>query len=179
MPKAATRYLALHEAGHAIVGLRLKLTIERILFHGSSGETGETCFSASSWRQRAATGDHEPARAELAVDVAGLLAEDLFGGREVRRLSAVLVDGIHNGSQVEACDFRAAEDKAENLATFAHGKPENRDVKLTELRRAEALAEQILRANEDVLRNLAEALFQQSDGQMRGDRVRAIAGELT
>src|SRR5262245_40826146 len=100
--KKMTNAVAVHEAGHVLVGLKTGRKLLRVWVRG-----GEGCvdFEAFRWFP----GGVARIRRGLGVDVAGFLAEDLAAGRDRDRLSRRLAGGHSGPIQI---DDRAAVRKA-------------------------------------------------------------------
>ena len=71
---AREEWLAVHEAGHAIVGLKAGFTLRGVHFYGDYGFPGETSFEDIEWRTST---DESLLRRQIRVDVAGNIAEIL------------------------------------------------------------------------------------------------------
>jgi hypothetical protein len=76
---AGDRWLAVHEAGHAIVGIRADLKLWGIRFYGATGITGETGFEEFVW---ISSNDEGLLRQHIRIDVAANLAEMILAVRE-------------------------------------------------------------------------------------------------
>lgn len=75
---AGDRWLAVHEAGHAIVGIRANLKLWGIRFYGATGITGETGFEEFDWTS---SNDESLLRQHIRIDVAANLAEMILAVR--------------------------------------------------------------------------------------------------
>lgn len=177
-PSAGARYewLAVHEAGHAIVGVKAGLTLWGVRFY-NDGFPGQAFFYDPDWKE---SRDEHLLRRLIRVDVASNVAELLHpacGDRE-GRLSAFYDD---RSSGQRPTDFIDADKKARRLAIVrfeAVGKEPGTDevwrARREILEQAEAEAEQVLRENMGTLMTLAQELRR---GPMTGATVRAIVGE--
>src|ERR1022692_3122736 len=76
---AGAKWLAVHEAGHAIVGIDAGLKLWGVRFHGRNGLTGETGFEEFHW---GIENNDDVLRRHIRVDVAANLAEMILAVRE-------------------------------------------------------------------------------------------------
>ena len=176
---ASERWLAVHEAGHAVVGIRTGLTMYGIRFYGDGGPPGEAGFEEFAWH---VSTNENHLRRVICVDVAANLAEMLLGVREPDGgLPSQFWDKHDRMSDCDCpSDIRDAWLCSRRLAIIQF-KLVNRQLEDGELFRtrraiveqAEAEANQILYENRDVLNNLADRL---KLGPLTGAQVRAVVG---
>jgi hypothetical protein len=169
-----TSAVAVHEAGHALVGLNTRRKLLRVWVRGKEG-----CVEFEPFRWF--PGSVACIRRGLAVDVAGHLAEDLAAGCNRDRLSRRLAGG--NSGPVHL-DDRAAVRKAWAIRTgelldayhtervfwqqAGHGRHE--DI-LAEIIRAERRAERIIKRQWVAFLKLAHALSRCPCGRMSAGQV--------
>jgi hypothetical protein len=176
-----TSAVAVHEAGHALVGLNTGRKLLRVWVRG-----GEGCveFEPFRWFPGGVARIHRG----LAVDVAGFLAEDLAAGRDRERLSRRLAGGYSGPVQI---DDRAAVKKAWTIRTgeflddyhtehvfwqqAGHGRHE--DI-LAEIVRAERRAGRILKRRWVAFLKLAHALSRRPCRGMSAGQVVRLIGAL-
>ncbi len=172
---ACEKWLAIHEAGHAIVGLRAGLFLKGIRFYGDEGFPGEAGLDDPPWQ---ASSDENLLRMLIRVDMAGNIAQLVYpnctapvGGR----LSELYQDRTPGD---RPSDFICADARANQLAVVLLNwdrkspTPERIwQAKRRFLEQGEAEAEGILRENIELLERLAEPLMR---GPMIGAAVRAI-----
>jgi hypothetical protein len=172
---ASEQWLAVHEGGHAIVGLMSGFTLRGVRFYGDDGFPGETGLEDVPWKLSA---DEALLRRLVRVDVAGNVAQMLYPGCEAPmggRLSMLYNDRTPGDRPT---DFISADARAARL-TFVlqqwDGKPpvptENWEARRAILVQAEAEAEGILKANFEKLSSLADQLQR---GPMTGAAVRTV-----
>jgi hypothetical protein len=171
--------VAVHEAGHVLVGMRTGRKLLQVWVRGCEGCVE---FEAFQWFP----GGVVRVRRGLAVDVAGHLAEDLAAGCNRERLSRRLAGGYSGPVHV---DDRAAVRKAWAIRTGEllddyhaqrvfwqqadHGRHE--DV-LAEIIRAERRAERILKRRWVAILKLAHALSRRPCGRMSAAQVVRLIG---
>jgi hypothetical protein len=176
-----TSAVAVHEAGHALIGLKTGRKLVRVWVRG-----GEGCVEFEPFRWF--PGGMARIRRGLAVDVAGHLAEDLAAGCNRDRLSRRLAGGYSGPIQL---DDRAAVRKAWAIRTGEilddyyvqhvfwqqadHGRHE--DI-LAEIIRAERRAERILQRQWVAFLKLAHALSRHPCRRMDVAQVRKLVGRL-
>jgi hypothetical protein len=174
-----TSAVAVHEAGHVLVGTDTGRKLLRVWVRG-----GEGCVQFEPFRWF--PGDVARIRRGLAVDVAGFLAEDLAAGVDRDRLSSRLVGGYSGPVHL---DDRAAVRKAWAIRTGEilddffvqrvfwqqadHGRHE--DV-LAEIIRAERRAERILKRRWVAFVKVAHALSQRPCRRLRAAQVVRLIG---
>jgi hypothetical protein len=176
-PAAGARdeWLAVHEAGHAIVGLRAELVLRGVRFY-SGGFPGLTLFEDSDWQTSMA---EDLLRRQIRVDVAANIAEIMRGHEPNGGYPSRFFDDKNPADPGNyPTDIIGAWKRALRLATIRFerdGKPldlvEFRAAKREIVERAEAEAEDVLRENMDELDRLAQELRR---GPMTGTAVRAI-----
>jgi hypothetical protein len=176
--KMMTSAVAVHEAGHVLVGLKTGRKLLQVWFRGKEG-----CVEFEPFRWF--PGGVARIRRGLAVDVAGCLAEDLAAGVDRDRLSRRLVGGYSGPVPI---DDRAAVRKAWAIRTgellddyqtqrvswqqAGHGR--HQDI-LAEIVRAERRAERILKRLWVAFLKLAHALSRRPCRRMSaGQMVRLI-----
>jgi hypothetical protein len=174
---ASERWLAVHEAGHAIVGIRSGSTLRGIRFYGDGGPPGETGFEHFNWQSSA---DESRLLRNIRVDVAANLAELLLAVREPDGGRPSLFFDHHDPAQPGnyPTDIVGAWKCARHLAILQFtqsGRPLNNE-EVFQARRvivaqAEDEAELILRDNLSALTRLADYLER---GPMTGTAVRAV-----
>lgn len=176
-----TSAVAVHEAGHVLVGLKTRRKLLRVWVQGREG-----CVEFEPFRWF--PGGVVRIRRGLTVDVAGHLAEDLAAGCNRDRLSRRLAGGYSGPIQF---DDRAAVRKAwairigEILEGYSvqqvfwqqadHGRHE--DV-LAEIVRAERRAERVLKRQWVALLKLAHTLSRCPCGRMSAGQVVRLIGPL-
>jgi hypothetical protein len=176
-----TSAVAIHEAGHALVGLKTGRKLLRVRVRGKEG-----CVEFEPFRWF--PGGVARIRRGLAVDVAGHLAEDLAAECNRDCLSRRLAGGYSGPIQL---DDRAAVKKAWAIRTgeildeyhtehvfwqqASHGQHE--DI-LAEIIRAERRAERILRRQWLAFLKLAHALSRRPCRRMDVAQVRKLIGPL-
>jgi hypothetical protein len=176
-----TSAVALHEAGHVLVGLKTGRKVVEVWVRGNEG-----CVEFEPFRWF--PGGVARIRRGLAVDVAGYLAEDLAAGVAKERLSRRLAGG-HSGPI--RLDDRSAVRKAWAIRTGEvlddyyvqhvfwqqadHGRHENI---LAEIHRAERRAERILKRQRVAFLKLAHALSRRPCRRMDLAQVRKLVGRL-
>lgn len=168
---ACDRWLAVHEAGHAVVGVVAGFTLRGIRFYGPGGFPGETGFPDDDWR---GSTDEDFLRRLIRVDVAGTVAERVFPtGREPENALSTLYDDLTPGDRPS--DFCSADARARHVAALlqqATGKPIT-DTKMWNsrraiLERAETEAQEVLCEHAVVVTQLADQLQR---GPLRGEAV--------
>jgi hypothetical protein len=171
---AREKWLAVHEAGHAIVGFDAGFALRGIRFYGNDGFPGEAGLEALEWKT---SKDENLLRRLIRVDVAGNMAEILHPDCPAPqgRLS-VLYDDRTPGNR--PTDFISADSRARHLAVVLRERDgKGPDVEAVwKARReiveqAEAEAQQVLAKRQKVLDRLADQLLQ---GPMPGSAVRSI-----
>jgi hypothetical protein len=176
-----TSEVAVHEAGHVLVGLNTGRKVVEVWVRGNEG-----CVEFEPFRSF--PGGVARIRRGLAVDVAGHLAEDLAAGVDRERLSRRLSRGYSGPVQM---DDRAAVRKAWAIRTGEllddyhtqhvfwqqadHGRHE--DI-VAEIVRAERRAERILKRKWVAFLKLAEALSLHPCRQMSAGQVVRLIGTL-
>jgi hypothetical protein len=177
-----TSEVAVHEAGHVLVGLKTGRKLLQVWVRG-----GEGCVDFEPFRWF--PGGVARIRRGLAVDVAGFLAEDLAAGLDRDRLSRRLAGGHSGPIQL---DDRAAVRKAWAIRTgellddyhtehvfwqqAGHGRHE--DI-LAEIVRAERRAERILKRQWVAFLKLAHALSRRPCRRMSAGQVVRLIGRLS
>jgi hypothetical protein len=173
--------IAIHEAGHVLVGL---MTGRKVVEGWVRGKEGCVEFEPFRWFP----GGVARMRQGLAVDVAGYLAEDLAAGVDRQRLSRRLAGGYSGPVQP---DDRAAVRKAWAIRTgellddyhadqvfwwhAGHGRHE--DI-LAEVVRTEGRAGHILKQRRLAFLELAHVLSRRPCGRMSAGQVRRLIGPL-
>lgn len=173
---AAHKWLAVHESGHAIVGLNVPLLLTGIRFN-HDGSKGLAIFHDPDWRDST---DEELLRRLIRVDVAGNMAQMLRPGcHPPEGCLSSLYDDRTPGDR--PTDFIDADEKAKHLAIVLlerTGKPLVTEViwhlRRVIVERAEAEATLILRENLKTLDLLACKLL---TGPMTGTAVSRIVDE--
>jgi hypothetical protein len=172
---AAEEWIAIHEAGHVIVGLKAGLTIRGVRFY-DDGLQGEAGFVDPDWENSV---DEEMLKWLIKVDVAANVAELLHGhepkgGRPSQFFNKQKpeVGGQYPSDVI--CTWKRARRLA--IVQFEKEGMELDDDHLWAARKsiieqAEAEAEEILRENLQALRRLAEELRRRP---LTGAAVRAI-----
>jgi hypothetical protein len=175
---AAQEWIAIHEAGHVIVGLRAGLSFWGVRFY-DDGLQGEAGFVDPDWENSA---DEELLRWLIRVDVAANVAELLHGhepngGRPSQFFSKQkpVVGGQYPSDVI--CAWKRARRLA--IVQFEKEGMELDEDRLWAARKliieeAEADVEQILRENREALTRLAEQLRR---GPLTGAAVRAIVDQ--
>ena len=173
---AAHKWLAVHESGHAIVGLTVPLLLTGIRFN-RDGSKGLAIFHDPDWRDST---DEELLRRLIRVDVAGNMAQMLRPGcHPPEGCLSSLYDDRTPGDR--PTDFIDADEKAKHLAISLlerMGKAlvteEIWHLRRAIVERAEAEATLILRENLEALDLLACELLH---GPMTGTDVRRIVDQ--
>ncbi len=174
-----TSAVAVHEAGHVLVGLKTGRKLLRVWVQGKEG-----CVEFEPFRWF--PGGVARIRRGLAVDVAGFLAEDLAAGVNRDRLSRRLAGGYSGPVQI---DDRAAVRKAwairtgellddyytERVFWQQAGHERHPDI-LAEIVRAERRAERILKRQWVAFLTLAHALSRRPCRRMDVAQVRKLVG---
>jgi hypothetical protein len=171
---ARDRWLAAHEAGHAIVGIKAGFTLRGVRFYGAQGFPGETGFPDEDWERSA---DEDLLRRLIRVDVAGNIAEMVRpANREPEGRLSALYDDLTPGKRPS--DFCSADARAECLAVVLYEKARKPtmgnmmwDVRRSILEQAESEAEEVLRKHRGALARLADCLQR---GPMSGTEVLGI-----
>jgi hypothetical protein len=177
-PTAGARdeWLAVHEAGHAIVGVKASFRLRGVRFYGDRGFPGEAGFDNVEWSE---SEDEDLLRRLIRVDVAGNIAEILHPTCEAPqgRLSDLYRDRTAGDRPT---DFITADARAKHLATVVFQKARRTftadDVwhaRHEILKQAESEAEQVLRDSWDALMRLGQQL---QCGPMTGTAIRMIVG---
>jgi hypothetical protein len=176
-PTAGARdeWLAIHEAGHAIVGLRAGLVLRGVRFY-NDGFPGLALFEDFDWQTSM---DEDLLRREIRVDVAANIAELMRGHEPNGGCPSRFFDDKNPADPANyPTDIIGAWQRAWRLATVLFER-DGRPLDLVELRaakrdiveRAEAEAKDVLLENMAELGALAQALRR---GPMTGTAVRAI-----
>jgi hypothetical protein len=174
--------VAVHEAGHVLVGLNTGRKLLRVWVRGKEG-CGE--FEPFRW----SPGGVARIRRGLTVDVAGFLAEDLAAGCNRDRLSRRLAGGYSGPIQL---DDRAAVRKAWAIRTGEllddyhtrrvfwqqAGDGLHEDI-LAEIVRAERRAGRILKRRWVAFLKLAQALSRRPCRRMSAGQVVRLIGRLS
>ena len=174
---AGNKCIAIHEAGHAIVGVKAGLCLVGICFFGADGYPGLALFEDTPLHNSM---DVALLRAHIRTDVAGNIAEvthppyqSLHGGR----LSCIYDEPNRRNYPM---DFQNAHQKAIRVAALLQGWdgwtcPPEVDSKATRiiLEQAEVEAEEVIRSSAEALERIVEGLLR---GPMTGTAVRAIVG---
>ncbi len=176
-----TSAVAVHEAGHVLVGLKTGRELLEVWVQGNEGCVD---FEPFCWFP----GGVARIRRGLAVDVAGYLAEDLAAGCNRDRLSRRLAGGYSGRVQI---DDRSAVRKAWAIRTgellddyytervfwqqAGHGRHE--DI-LAEIIRAERRAGRILKRQWVAFLKLAHALSRRPCGRMSAGQVMRLIGPV-
>jgi hypothetical protein len=176
-----TNTIAVHEAGHVLVGLTTGRKLLQVWVRGNEG-----CVDFEPFRWF--PGGVARIRRGLAVDVAGHLAEDLAAGCIRDRLSRRLAGGYSGPVHL---DDRAAARKARAICTgellddyhtegvfwqqATHGRHE--DI-LAEIVRAERRAERILKRQRVAILKMAHALSRRTCGRMSAGQVVRLIGPV-
>jgi hypothetical protein len=172
---AREEWLAVHEAGHAIVGLNAGLKLWGVRFY-NDGFPGEAFFQDPEWWKST---DEDLLRRLITVDVAGNMAQLLYSGCPAPQgLLSRQYDDRTPGDR--PTDFISADARARHLAIVLlerDGKElDTKEIwreRRASVERAEAEAGQILRDRHETLVRLVEEL---RCGPMTGVAVRAIVG---
>ena len=170
---AAHKWLAVHEAGHAIVGLNVPLPLTGIRFN-RDGSKGLAILHDPDWRDST---DEELLRRLIRVDVAGNMAQLLCPNcHPPEGCLSSLYDDRTSGNR--PTDFIDADEKAKRLAVVLleqTGKPlvteEIWHARRAIVERAEVEATQILQENLKILELLACELL---NGPMTGTAVNRV-----
>lgn len=174
---ACERWLAVHEAGHAVVGVRSGLVLRGVRFYGDDGFPGEAGFEHFDW---GSSTDEMRLRRHIRVDVAANLAELILGIREPDGGRPSLFFDHHDPALPGAypSDIVDAWKCARRLALLPFARsgaaPDADAVRKARRRiveQAEEEAEQILRDNVGALRRLTDQL---QCGPTTGAAVRAM-----
>jgi hypothetical protein len=174
---AREKWLAVHEAGHAVVGIRSGLTLRGIRFYGDGGPPGEAGFEQFDWQSCT---DESRLLRNIRVDVAANLAEILLDVREPDGGRPSLFFDHRDPAQPGnyPSDIIGAWKCARHLAILQltrPGQPLNNEEVFPARRaivaEAEAEAEKMLRDNVAALTSLADHLQR---GPMTGTAVRAV-----
>jgi hypothetical protein len=174
---ARDEWMAVHEAGHALVGVKGGMKLWGVRFY-NDGHPGETLFDDPGW---GVSTDEDVLRREIRVGVAANLAEMIRGHQPAGGYPSRFFDDQKpvDGGQYPT-DVIGAWKRALRLATVRferEGKPLDPDevwqASRVIVEQAEAEAEKVLRENLDALNKLAEEL---KGGPMTGAAVRAIVG---
>jgi hypothetical protein len=172
---AGAEWIAVHEAGHAIVAVKAGFHVSGIRFYDGDNPCGETGVGEGFERS-----DVDTLRRGIRLSVAGNVAESLFpqhSGREAR-LSSIFDD---RSAGERSTDFCEAYRLASKLSTILLGRPATIDDEYWKSMRAavvqaEVEAEQVLRDNFEALKKVVVALM---TGPMTGTTVRKIIAEST
>src|SRR5690242_7308772 len=177
-----TSAVAVHEAGHVLVGLKTRRKLLRVWVRG-----GEGCVEFGPFRWF--PGGVARIRRGLTVDVAGHLAEDLAVGCNRDRLSRRLSGGYSGPVQI---DDRAAVRKAWAIRTgellddyhtervfWQQADHRRHEDILAEIIRAERRAERIFKRQWVAFLKLAHALSRRPCRRMDVAQVRKIIGPLS
>jgi len=176
---ASEKWLAVHEAGHAVVGIQAGLFLKGIRFFGANGYPGQTGLEDPPWQS---SSDKKLLRRLIRVDVAGNIAALLHPGCTAPegRLSEWYDDRTPGDRPT---DFICADARAVRLGKLLLKKKGGKVDKdeLWKLRRsavekAERKAERILRANQRAIDELSERLLR---GPMSGAEVRALLESIS
>ena len=176
---ASDEWLAVHEAGHAIVGLKMGLPLTGVRFN-LDGSKGDTIFHDPDWPVPISKEFVLPL---INVDVAGNMAQIVFPSCEYPE--GGFLSELYNADLSPGCrcpsDFVLADDKAHRLVNgLCNGAPRTKSdpttwpAKRAILKEAEAEAEKILRCELDSLKQLAVELRK---GPMTGTAVRRIVND--
>lgn len=173
---ARDRWLAVHEAGHAIVGIKAGFTLRGVRFYGEDGFPGEAGLEDVAW---AGSRDEDLLRRLIRVDVAGNVAEILHPDCDAPHgLLSALYDDRTPGDR--PTDFISADARARHLARVLFDRrgaaidaDEIWKARRAIVEHAEAEAEQVLRDRLEALTRLADQLQR---GPMTGSAVRAVVG---
>ncbi|WP_010583098.1 hypothetical protein [Schlesneria paludicola] len=178
---AAHKWLAVHEAGHAIVGLKVPLLLTGVRFN-RGGTKGLAILHDPDWPN---SKDEELISHLIAVDVAGIVAENVmqvfhdgcdapepylstyYGRTDQPSCSSDLIDD----ADPKAAHLAFLICEREGIDPAALSVVEARTMKKTILVRAEDEAEKILRENPEMLNLLACELL---NGPMRGTAVKRL-----
>ena len=176
-PTAGARdeWLSVHEAGHAIVGVKAGFALRgKVRFYGDHGFPGEARFEDVEWRS---SRDEDLLRRLIRVDVAGNIAEMLHPTCKAPqgRLSDLYRDRT---SGDRPTDFISADARAKHLATVlleGAGKAFDSDdvwrARQALIQQAEIEATQVLQCSLETLDRLA---LQLKCGLKTGTAVRLI-----
>jgi hypothetical protein len=173
---ARHKWLAVHEAGHVIVGLKGGLSLKGIRFYDADDkQLGEAGLEDPPWQS---SSDENLLRMLIRVDMAGNIAQLVYPGCEPPeggRLSELYKDRTPGK---RASDFCCADARANQLAVVLLNwdrkspAPERIwEAKRRFLEQGEAEAAEILRGSIGFLDRLAESLMR---GPMTGTAARAI-----
>jgi hypothetical protein len=173
---ARDRWLAIHEVGHAIVGLNAGLSLKGIRFYDAGAKRyGEAGLEDPPWQF---SSDEGLLRILIRVDMAGNLAQLIHPDCEAPeggRLSKLYKDRTPGQ---RPSDFIMADARANRLAAVLFnwdGRPPTPEriweAKQRFLEQGEAEAEEILRENIGILGRFIEPL---TSGPMTGTAVRAL-----
>ena len=181
---AAHYWLAIHEAGHAIVGVKMGFLLTGVWFF-CNGEKGEAIFHDPDFPDA-------PQEAEallrklIAIDVAGIVAENLLKAIHIGSdTPEALLSTWYSDRLVPGCacpsDFPIADAKAHRIVNLQFNGSaiewNDRSVwpqKTEILLQAEAEAEQILSQNIRALNALADVLLK---GPITGSSVRQLLNQ--
>ena len=178
---AAHKWLAVHEAGHAIVGLKVPLLLTGVRFN-RDGTKGLASLHDPDWPN---SKDEELIRHLIAVDVAGIVAENVkqvihdgcdapepylstYYGRTDR---PTCPSDLTDDADPKAARLAFLICEREGIDPAALSVVEARTMKKSILVRAEDEAEKILRENPEMLNLLARELL---NGPMTGTAVKRI-----
>ncbi len=169
-----TSAVAVHEAGHVLVGLKTGRKLLQVWVRGSEG-----CVDFEPFRWF--PGGVARIRRGLAVDVAGHLAEDLAAGVDRERLSRRLAGGYSGPVHL---DDRAAVRKAWTIRTgellddYHTERVFWQEDVLAEIVRAERRAERSLKRQWVAFLKLAHALSRRPCRRMDVAQARKLVGRL-
>ena len=176
-------WLAYHEAGHVILGLKARLPLRGVRFH-CGGTNGVAVLRDPPWQTSA---NERLLRRLIAIDVAGVVAERVAnvthnGSPSPHQLLSTCHDLYYVHCQGITNDFELAEIKAKHLSEVCHSAvqttlndPASWPMRVAILRRAEDKAADILQRNKDALTRLAKEL---KKGPLSGEAVRRVIGTL-
>jgi hypothetical protein len=174
---ARDEWIAVHEAGHAIIVLKAGLRLWGVRYYGD-GFPGETSFEETGWQTST---DETLLHSLVRISVAANVAEMMHGHEPEGGIPSQFFD---ESDPAEGCpcpsDVKTAWELANDLAIIRFEKQGIeptilglRAPKRLIIEQAEAEAGEILQANADALSRLAGELRR---GPMTGAAVRAIVG---
>lgn len=179
-------FLAVHEAGHALMAMKTGLPMKGIRFH-DAGDSGVTVLLDVEWKHST---DVRRLNALIAIDVAGVVAERLAkvlrpDADEPLELLSTWYDGRLAGNPPTPLDFQLAHHRAHQLDSVvsqspvrpvrALNDPAGWPAKKAILESAEKTVEVVLAKNMEVLQNLADSL---KEGPMITKAIKRLVGKL-
>jgi len=180
-PKYA--FLAFHEAGHALVGMKAGLLFKGVRFH-DGGDSGVTVFQDPEWKHST---NARFLRTLIAVDVAGNVAERFAkvlrpDAHQPIELLSAWYDGRLAANPPRPPDLFWADRRAHQLDSVVNGGPIKAyddpaawPAKRGFLEAAERAVEKLLSNNSKSFQLLSEELMK---GPMREKAIRKLIGEI-